>query len=66
MQLPPETPPAECTRTALELTAPALTTLPADFQALVPDERARVLLTLKADDAERYIGLRATALRCAR
>lgn len=66
VQLPSPPPPAECTRADLELTADTLTTLPAGFLALAPDARARVLLTLKADDAERYTSLRAVALRCAR
>jgi len=45
--------------------APELAGLPPGYQTLGPEDRARVLLTLKADDAETYKNLRAQAIRCA-
>jgi hypothetical protein len=65
-QLPEPPAPAECTRAAFEAFAPELSGLPAGFQRLSPDERARTLLYLKNEDAQRYLTLREQALRCAR
>jgi len=39
--------------------------LPAGFKALDADTRARILLTIKDDDAVNYKALRAQAIRCA-
>ena len=57
--------PAECARAALALWPDTLTTLPAGWALYTADARARELLRLKAADADRYLGLRAQALRCA-
>jgi hypothetical protein len=57
--------PAECARAALLRWPAMLTTLPAGWALYTPAARARELLRLKATDAERYLGLRAQALRCA-
>jgi hypothetical protein len=65
-RLPDPPAPAECTRKAFEGFAPGLSGLPSSWATLSPDERARALLTNKADDAEQYQQLRARAIRCGR
>ena len=57
--------PAECTRAAFAAFAPELTGLPADYQQLSPEGRAKQLLTNKRLDGQQYRQLRAQALRCA-
>ena len=57
--------PAECARDALARYPDRLAILPAGWALYTPDARARELLRLKAEDASRYLGLRAQALRCA-
>lgn len=57
--------PAECARAALARYPDRLAILPAGWALYTPDARARELLRLKAEDAIRYLGLRAQALRCA-
>jgi len=63
--LHPLLPPSECTKAGLSAFATELEGLPAGFKALDADTRARILLTIKDDDAVNYKALRAQAIRCA-
>src|SRR5690606_1929334 len=58
--------PAECRRETIEARfSEHLAKLSPIFLDLSPDQQARELLSLKADDAEAYIALRTLAIRCA-
>lgn len=58
--------PAECRRETIEARfSEALSKLSPSFLDLSPQQQARELLTLKADDVQAYIALRTLAIRCA-
>lgn len=65
-RIPPPPAPAECRKQAFEAFAPGLEGLPADWQQMSKDARAKKALTIKADDTENYQLLRAQAIRCAK
>lgn len=62
--LHPLPPPSECTKAGLNAFATELEGLPAGFTSMDADTRARILLTIKDDDAVNYTSLRAQAIRC--
>lgn len=57
--------PAECASDSLAATPGSLSVLPESFASATPDEQARMLLDSKEVDAENYVALRETAVRCA-
>lgn len=59
--------PPECYRATIEARfGEHLAKLSPDFLSLSPEQQARELLILKADDAAAYIALRTLAIRCAK
>ena len=63
--LPPLAPPSECSKAGFSAFAGELEGLPTGFKAMDPNTRARILLTIKDDDAVNYKSLRSQAIRCA-